>query len=86
MPPRPPTCGRPVASEGGGAGGARAPHFLADQLTLSQPGGAHYPHPVLRAPPDFQTLRRPCIIFQKITVWPHRGLSARQEKVTHPTS
>ena len=26
----------------------------ADQLTLSGPGGAHYPHPVLLAPPpDF---------------------------------
>ena len=46
-----------------GAGGARAPHFLADQLTLSQPGGgAHHPHPVLCALPDFQTLRRPCIL------------------------
>ena len=41
----------------GGAGGAKAPQFLADQLTLSRPGGAHYPHPVLHAPPDFQTLR-----------------------------
>ena len=30
------------------------------QLTLSQPGGAYYSHPVIRAPPDFQTLRRPC--------------------------
>ena len=28
---------RPVAS--GGLGGACAPHFLVDQLTLSQPGG-----------------------------------------------
>ena len=36
------------------------PQFFADQLTLSQTGGAHYPRPVLRAPPDFQTLRRPC--------------------------
>ena len=44
---------------GGGRGGPVPPHFLADQLTLSQPGGAHYPHPVLRAPPDFQILRRP---------------------------
>ena len=45
------TC-RPVAS--GGAVGARAPpHFLEDQLTLSQPGGAHSPHLVLRAPPRF---------------------------------
>ena len=56
---------RPVAS--GGAGGARAPHFLADQLTLSQPGGAHYPHPVVRATPDFQTLRRPCMNFTSST-------------------
>ena len=34
-------------------------------LTLSQPGGAYYPHPVLQAPPDFQTLRRPCIVSPK---------------------
>ena len=51
--------GRPVAS-GGGPGGHVPTQFLADQLTLSQPAGAHYPHPVLRALPDFQTLRRPC--------------------------
>ena len=43
-----------------GGGGHVPPHSLADQLTLSQPGGAHYPHTVLCAPPDFQTLRRPC--------------------------
>ena len=36
------------------------PQFLADKLTLSQPGGrAYYTHPILRAPLDFQTLRRP---------------------------
>ena len=46
-----------------GAEGAQAPQFLVDQLTLSQPGGAHSPHPVLRAPPDFQTLRRPCLMI-----------------------
>ena len=47
-------------SQAGGPGGhVPPPHFLADQLTLSQPGGAHYPHPVVRATPDFQTLRRP---------------------------
>ena len=46
--------------QGGGLGGLKPPQFLADQLTLSQPGGAHYPHPVLQAPPDFQTLRWPC--------------------------
>ena len=36
---------------GGRGGHVPPPHFLADQLTLFQPGGAHYPHPVLRAPP-----------------------------------
>ena len=30
--------------------------FLTDQLTLYQPGGAHYPHPVLQASRIF----RPC--------------------------
>ena len=44
-------------SQTGGQGGRTPPQFLADQLTLSRPGGAHYPHPVLHAPPDFQTLR-----------------------------
>ena len=43
--------------EGGRQGGRTPPQFLVDQLTLSQPGGAHYPHPVLLAPPDFQTLQ-----------------------------
>ena len=46
-----------------GPGGLVPPRFLSDQLTLSQPGGAHYPHPVLLAPPDFYTLRRPCMIY-----------------------
>ena len=41
--------------------GLGPPQYLADQLTLSWPGGKHYPHPVLLAPPEFQTLRRPCI-------------------------
>ena len=40
---------RAVASEG-------AAQFSADQLTLSRPGGTHYPHPVLLAPRIF----RPC--------------------------
>jgi hypothetical protein len=43
-------------SQEGGPEGHVPPHFLADQLTLSQPGGAHYPHQVLRAPGIF----RPC--------------------------
>ena len=49
-----------------GAGGAVAPQFLAEQLTLSQPGGQIMPTTVLQAPPDFQTLRRPCICIWKI--------------------
>ena len=51
---------RPVAS--GGARGALTPppQFSAKQLTLSKPGGQIIPTTVLRAPPDFQTLRRPC--------------------------
>ena len=43
-------------SQAGGPGGHVPPHFLADQLTLSQPGGAHSPHLVLRAPPRFSDL------------------------------
>ena len=35
--------------------------ILADQLTLSQPGGADYAHQIILAPPDFQTIRRPCL-------------------------
>ena len=48
---------------GGGVGGARAPHFLAEQLTLSQPGGQIMPTTVLSALPDFLTLRRPCMVL-----------------------
>ena len=44
----------PVASGGGGG------HFLADQLTLSQPGEHIMQTILLRALPDFQTLQRSC--------------------------
>ena len=52
--------------EGGRQGGGLRPppQFLADQLTLSRPRGAHYPHPVLLAPPDFQTLRHACSVHE----------------------
>ena len=53
----------PGMSQTGGQGGRTPPQFLADQLTLSRPGGAHYPHPVLHAPPDFQTLRHACTVL-----------------------
>ena len=43
-------------SQAGGLGELQP--FLAKQLTLSQPVGQIMPTTVLRAPPDFQTLRR----------------------------
>ena len=42
----------------GGAGGA-----MADQFTLSQPGGADYPHQIMLAHLDFQTFLRPWYII-----------------------
>ena len=49
----------------GGAGGAKRAtgpsQFLADQLTLFQPGRADYPHLLLLAPPMFFTFRHHCI-------------------------
>ena len=39
-----------------GAGGAVAPQFLAEQLTLSQPGGADYAHHSTMSPPGFSGL------------------------------
>ena len=35
------------------------PQILADQLTLSQPGGEGYDHQIILAPPNFQTFLRP---------------------------
>ena len=48
-------CTRPVVPGGAGAGLQWHPHFLADQLTLSQTRGADYAHQIILAPPDFQT-------------------------------
>ena len=67
-------------SQRGRQGGRTTPHFFADQLTLSRPGGAHYPHPVLLAPPDFQTLRHACagykhlaeIVFKNQDAYSHK--------------
>ena len=42
-----------------GARGACAPKFLADQLTLYQPGEQIMPSTLLRAPSDFQTFLQP---------------------------
>ena len=44
-----------------GQGGNFLPNFLADQLTLFQPGpGADYAHHITTSPPDFWTVRRLC--------------------------
>ena len=46
-------------NQGGGARGATGPppQYLADKLTLFQPGRADYPHLLLLAPPMFFTFR-----------------------------
>ena len=46
--------------QGEGQGGQLPPQILADQLTLSQPGGLIMPTTVLPAPPDFGPLLHPC--------------------------
>ena len=48
-------------SQGCRQGGLQPSQFLTDQLTLSQPGGAHHPHPVLQA--------RPLPGFSDLAVW-----------------
>ena len=45
--------GNQACSKVGGRGGQPPPQILANQLTLSRPGGTHYPDPLLPAPPDF---------------------------------
>ena len=60
--------GKKTASQGcrkRGAGGAQAPPVFGRSVNpiSTRGGGAHSPHPVLQAPPDFQTLRRPCYII-----------------------
>ena len=51
---------------GGGRGSRRAlapPHFLADQLILSQPGWQIMSTTLLCALPDFQTFLRSCTVY-----------------------
>ena len=43
---------------------------LADQLTLSQPGGHIIPTSLLRALPDIQTLRRHCVVCSQTRTVP----------------
>ena len=47
----------------GGAGGAYAPPVFGRSVNPISTRGSHYPHPVLLAPPDFQTLRHAWIAF-----------------------
>ena len=55
-------------------GGVRLPSFRQISYSFSsRGGGAHYPHQVLLAPPDFQTLRHACIRVCKV-VADHNGL------------
>jgi hypothetical protein len=42
---------------------------LADQLTLSQPGGAHYAHHITKCNPGFSDLATG---LQRIPSFPHR--------------
>ena len=46
----------PSQAEGAGGGHVPPPHFSADQLTLSQPGGAHYTHHITTCHPGFSDL------------------------------
>ena len=46
-----------------GLGEAFPSHFLADQLTLSRPRGAHSPHPVLLAPEIFGLYEGPGLLL-----------------------
>ena len=48
---------------GGGQGGHWPPQYLADQLTLFEPGGADYPYLLLLAPSMFFTFRHHCLKF-----------------------
>ena len=45
-----------------GRWGTRPIHFLADHLTLSQPGGQIVPPRLLLGPLDYQTFRRPSLL------------------------
>ena len=66
---------RPVAS--GGAGEARAPHFLADHLTLSQPGGHIIPTQYYVPPQIFD----PCCMPAVITI--HSGFNSMSGLMTY---
>ena len=51
-------------------GGAHAPQILADQLTLSQPGGNIMPPTLLLSLPDYQTKRH---LLRRLTYFDRNG-------------
>ena len=55
----------PGIQQGRGQGGQLPPQILADQLTLSQPGGADYAHHSTTCPPGFLTLAASLTLIQK---------------------
>ena len=55
---------RPVASRGPG-GHVPPPHFLADQLTLSQPGKCTLPPPNITCPPGFSDLATALLLISR---------------------
>ena len=58
---------------GGGQGGHWPPQYLADQLTLFEPGRADYSHLLLLALSMFFTFRHHC-------TWPNRKVTAMDTK------
>ena len=46
-----------------GVGGARAHPVFGRPVNPISTWGAHYAHHITMCPPDFQTLRRPCLVI-----------------------
>ena len=69
-----------AVAKGGGLGGISPPVFGKSVNPISN-RGAHYPHPALLAPPDFQTLRRHwyCFNIAKIFNINHKTFSMPDE-------
>ena len=55
----------PSQAGGPGGGGGTCPPLFGGSVNPISTRGAHSPHIVLRAPSDFQTLRRSCNICSK---------------------
>ena len=58
------------AGTGGAGGGTLAPKYLADQLTLFQPGEADSAQPLQLAPQNFFTFRHHCsVVTHSVLEW-----------------